>query len=94
MRPRKAAAGPVNMTSPSTPDQPGNTLDILRDIEKLEHRRVSGAPLDPKLALLRAWQSQRLARTYADLLADPRYRPACEFFLENIYVTLQALSLC
>jgi hypothetical protein len=75
----------MNMTSPSIPDQPGNTLGLLRDIEKLKHQPVSGAPLDPKLALLRNWQSQRLARTYGDLLADPRYRPACEFFLDDIY---------
>lgn len=73
------------MTSPSIPDQPGSTLGILRDIEKLKHQSVAGVPLDPQLALLRTWQSQRLARTYADLLADPRYRPACAFFLEDIY---------
>jgi len=76
----------MNMTSPSTPDQPGNTLGILRDIEKLKHQPVAGVPLDPKLALLRTWQSQRLARTY---VRRPAGRPAlparCEFFLEDIY---------
>ncbi len=35
--------------------------------------------------MLRAWQAQRLARTYADFLEQPRYRPACLFFLEDIY---------
>ena len=35
--------------------------------------------------MLREWQTKRLARTYADLLADPGYRPACEFFLSDIY---------
>jgi len=35
--------------------------------------------------LLRGWQSGRLRRTYADLLADEKYRPACEFFLSDIY---------
>jgi hypothetical protein len=34
---------------------------------------------------LRAWQADRLARTYADLLADPRYRPAATFFLDDLY---------
>jgi len=29
--------------------------------------------------------SQSLTRTYADLLADPRYRPACEFLPERHY---------
>jgi hypothetical protein len=37
------------------------------------------------LPLLRRWQAQRLARTYADLAADPRYAPAAAFFLSDIY---------
>jgi hypothetical protein len=37
------------------------------------------------LELLRRWQAQRLARTYADLAADPRYAPAAAFFLSDIY---------
>jgi hypothetical protein len=39
---------------------------------------------DDRLAL-RAWQSERLARTYADLLANARYGPAARFFLEDLY---------
>lgn len=34
---------------------------------------------------LKAWQAARLARSYADLLASPRYRPAAEFFLSDLY---------
>ena len=34
---------------------------------------------------LRAWQSARFARTYPDLLASERYRPAAEFFLSDLY---------
>ncbi|MCX9157134.1 hypothetical protein OPU71_13455 [Niveibacterium sp. 24ML] len=34
---------------------------------------------------LRAWQSARLARTHADLLESERYRPAAEFFLNELY---------
>lgn len=34
---------------------------------------------------VKRWQSQRLERTYADLLASPRYRESCEFFLEELY---------
>jgi hypothetical protein len=37
------------------------------------------------LAQLRRWQAQRLARTYADLAANPRYAPAAAFFLAEIY---------
>lgn len=58
---------------------------ILRSIEQMKHQRVEARPLDPDVALLRRWQSRRLARTYADLLAHPRFRPACEFFLEDLY---------
>lgn len=34
---------------------------------------------------LKAWQSDRLARTYPDLLASPRYRAAALFFLNDLY---------
>lgn len=37
------------------------------------------------LPLLRRWQAQRLARTYADLAADERYAPATAFFVSEIY---------
>jgi hypothetical protein len=39
----------------------------------------------PQLSLLRQWQSKRLAGSFADLLADPRMRPAAEFFLSDLY---------
>ena len=55
--------------------------------------RVSGlrssAQADPKAAAarqrLRAWQSQRLARTHADLLANPQFAEAATFFLTDVY---------
>jgi hypothetical protein len=34
---------------------------------------------------LQFWQSQRLQRTYADYAAEPRYRDAIQFFLEDLY---------
>ncbi len=37
------------------------------------------------LPLLRRWQAQRLARTYADLSSQPRYKAATTFFLEDLY---------
>jgi hypothetical protein len=51
-----------------------------------ELRAVRAA--DPAAAdypVLKEWQSARLARTYADLLASERYRPAAEFFLSDLY---------
>jgi hypothetical protein len=63
-------------------------MQLLHDLqhsEELKHQPSGADGLHPQLALLREWQANRLARTYADLLADPRYRPACEFFLSDIY---------
>jgi hypothetical protein len=60
--------------------------DLVSNIGKVSHREeIESSGLDPKLALLRVWQAERLAHTYADLLEQPRYRPACLFFLEDIY---------
>ena len=60
--------------------------DLIGNIGKVSHREeIESSGLDPQLALLRLWQAERLSRTYADLLEEPRYRPACQFFLEDIY---------
>lgn len=61
---------------------------ILYDLQRDETLKRQAAPegeLDPQLALLRQWQAARLRRTYADLLEDERYAPACRFFLSDIY---------
>lgn len=34
---------------------------------------------------LKQWQIKRLRKSYADFLANERYRPAAEFFLEELY---------
>src|SRR6478735_1631622 len=39
----------------------------------------------PQLSMLRQWQSKRLAESFADFLADPKMRPAAEFFLSDLY---------
>lgn len=60
--------------------------DLISNIGKVSHREeIERSGLDPQLALLRVWQGERLARTYADLLEQPRYRSACLFFLDDIY---------
>lgn len=56
-----------------------NTLARVRGI-RADARRAG----DDRLKL-RTWQADRLARTYADLLANPRYLPAARFFLEDLY---------
>lgn len=68
--------------------RPPNAVQLLRDLQhsaELKHQPSAADGLHLRLALLREWQARRLARTYADLLADPGYRPACEFFLSDIY---------
>jgi hypothetical protein len=65
--------------------------EFIHLLSELQHRQeaqrvpVEGACLDPQLAILRQWQSERLAGTYADLLASEQYRAACQFFLSDIY---------
>ena len=39
----------------------------------------------PRLAVLRAWQAQRLERSFEDVLADPRMHAAGRFFLSDLY---------
>ncbi len=65
-----------------------NFLKILHELQHhqdAQRQTVEERPLEPNLILLRLWQAQRLARTYTDLLADPRFAPACQFFLSDIY---------
>jgi hypothetical protein len=65
--------------------------DLLRTIFHLQNdpdaqaRKAPEKPIEPRLALMRVWQSQRLSRTYTDLLADAQYAAACRFFLSDIY---------
>ncbi|MCF8197789.1 MAG: hypothetical protein K9J42_03410 [Sulfuritalea sp.] len=56
----------------------------IAEAQQLRNARVSepGAQDYPRL---KEWQAARLARTYSDLLASPRYRPAAEFFLSDLY---------
>jgi len=73
---------------PATPLSPDVAARLLRDLRKsenLRHRSVPGMELDAGFVLLRQWQSARLRSTYADLLASPRYGPACRFFLSDMY---------
>ncbi len=73
------------MTEALSPKDAARLVAALRKHDELSHQRVEGGGLSPEMAMLRAWQAQRLARTYADFLADPRYEPACRFFLDDIY---------
>jgi len=58
------------------------TLDAVKELRR-------AARSDPRRAddrlRLRAWQAERLARTYPDLLASDRHGPAATFFLSDLY---------
>ncbi len=68
-------------------DKPGNLGQFLGQLQHggIQREELQAVPLEPQLALLRAWQANRLAGTYADLLEDPSFAPACRFFLSDIY---------
>jgi len=71
-------------------DQPKEP-NLLQTILRLQGSQEAGreaieqAGLPFQVAMLRTWQSERLRRTYADLLTDPQYGPASRFFLSDIY---------
>ena len=58
---------------------------IRADLARVRELRAAARSAGDDRLRLRAWQSERLARTYPDLLADPRYGPAARFFLEDLY---------
>ena len=58
---------------------------LLQRRRTLERAEATVARISARLGRLRRWQAARLARTYADLRRDPRYAPATEFFLRDLY---------
>ena len=56
----------------------------LAEARQLRAERAGDARPDD-YPRLKEWQAARLARTYADLLASPRYHPATAFFLSDLY---------
>ncbi|BDI05481.1 FFLEELY motif protein [Sphaerotilus microaerophilus] len=58
----------------------------LAEASRLRQMRLTEAAAQDHLRL-KGWQSARLARTHADLAADPRYAVATAFFLDELYGT-------
>ncbi len=55
-----------------------------------DHQRLHDPAREPRNALrwlpeVRRWQAERLHRSFARFLDDPRRRPAAEFFLRDVY---------
>lgn len=60
-------------------------VDALARAQALHAARATDAKLARDLDCLADWQSRRLAATYADLAAQPRYAEAIEFFRTDLY---------
>ena len=71
---------------------------IQRHLLQLKELRGARRAQPPRLKELKRWQSARLEDTYADLAAEPRYREATSFFLEDLLgrkvdlITTESLS--
>jgi hypothetical protein len=57
----------------------------LARVIELRRSLLADAPVAERWLAVKRWQATRLARTYPDLLVSSRYRPACEFFLDELY---------
>ena len=64
---------------------PDSARDLKVHLELLKRLRAPGAGVPARLKELKAWQAQRLARTYADVASTERYRAATAFFLDDLY---------
>lgn len=63
----------------------GQTGQLLERKAQLTSRLAARPELAGLLRELRTWQAERLARTYADLRADPHSERAVDFFLSDLY---------
>jgi len=57
----------------------------LRDVKQQRQSGKSDPALHAARTAVKQYQSDRLARTHADLLADENTRPAARFFLDELY---------
>jgi hypothetical protein len=57
----------------------------LQAVDSLRAQRAARPPLARAVQWVKEYQHSRFARTYADLLASPRYAPAARFFLDELY---------
>jgi len=75
----------MNQTLTPTPKTAQIILQHLQTVEQERQRRRGDARLNDTVAVVKAYQRQRFAATYADLLASARYQGAARFFLDELY---------
>jgi len=57
----------------------------LLEVSGRRARALAEPGMRKSVMALRRWQSERLARSYPDLLASRRYNPPARFFFEELY---------
>ncbi len=60
-------------------------LQHLHAVARLRAARQGDTALATRLHALKAYQARRFETSYTDLLAEPRYRAAARFFLDELY---------
>ena len=60
-------------------------IDCFHDVAAQRELRAGDPALAQRVAAVKQFQHARFARSYADLLVDPRYAQAARFFLEELY---------
>ena len=60
-------------------------LEQLGRVDAERARRAADPPLAARVLAVKAYQHGRFQHTYADLLAQPRYAQATNFFLQELY---------
>ena len=60
-------------------------LECLREVAAERARRQADPGLAQRVGEIKRFQHARFQRTYADLLASPRYARAAQFFLDDLY---------
>ncbi|QPF75788.1 hypothetical protein G8A07_24630 [Roseateles sp. DAIF2] len=72
-------------TSSRAEAQRARILEQLRRVEAEIAARAARPGLPARVQALKAYQQRRFERSYADLLAVPRYAAAAQFFLDELY---------
>lgn len=57
----------------------------LRTVARLRDQRSADPPLAQRVQAIKRYQATRFERSYADMLAHPRYGAAARFFLDELY---------
>jgi len=73
------------MTGAASPGPKERLATGLARVIELRRALQADAPVAERWLAVKHWQARRLQHTYPDLLASSRYRPACQFFLDELY---------